>query len=151
MARSSKRDPTRSEWNYRFGQFWGQKDRLHAENGGFRNGTQQDLNKMVDMVKFWGAKRSSRCRKWGAKPRPIPTDSQRGSAITRYVGASDSFYWHGLTLILVWISNHIPRKVWDEIAYPFPNFNSYTIEVWEWISNFIPHFIMDVITYPCWD
>ena len=36
--------------------------------------------KMVDMVKFWGAKRSSRCRKWGAKPRRIPTDSQRGSA-----------------------------------------------------------------------
>ena len=35
---------------------------------------------MVDMVKFWGAKRSSRCRKWGAKPRRIPTDSQRGSA-----------------------------------------------------------------------
>ena len=32
------------------------------------------------MVKFWGAKRSSRCRKWGAKPRRIPTDSQRGSA-----------------------------------------------------------------------
>ena len=31
---------------------------------------------MVDMVKFWGAKRSSRCRKWGAKPRRIPTDSQ---------------------------------------------------------------------------
>ena len=37
-----------------FGQFWGQKDRLHAENGGFRNGTQQDLNKMLDMVKILG-------------------------------------------------------------------------------------------------
>ena len=40
-----------------------------AENGGLRNGTQQDLNKMVDQVKFLGTKRSSRCRKWGAKPR----------------------------------------------------------------------------------
>ena len=71
--------PGGSEWNYRFRQFRGQKDRLHAENVGFRNGTQQDLNKMVDMVKFWGVKRSSRCRKWGAKPRRIPTDSQRVS------------------------------------------------------------------------
>ena len=48
--------------------------------GGFWNETQQDLNKMVDRVKFWGAKRSSRCWKWVAKPRRIPTDSQRGSA-----------------------------------------------------------------------
>ena len=30
--------------------------------------------------------------------------------------------------------------MWDAITYPFPNFNSYTVEVWEWISNFIPHF-----------
>ena len=36
------------------------------------------------------------------------------------------------------------RKVWDEITYPFPNFNGCTVEVWEWISNFIPHFMMDV-------
>ena len=60
--------------------FWGKKIVYLLKIGGFRNGTQQDLNKMVDMVKFWGAKRSSRCRKWGAKPRRIPTDSQRGSA-----------------------------------------------------------------------
>ena len=64
----------------RVGRFGGQKDCLHAENVGLRNGTQQDLNKIVDMVKFWGAKISSRCRKWGAKPRHMPTDSQRGSA-----------------------------------------------------------------------
>ena len=29
----------------------------------------------------------------------------------------------------VWISNHELSKVWDEISYPFPNFNSCTIEV----------------------
>ena len=29
--------------------------------------------------------------------------------------------------------------MWDEITYPFPNFNSATVEVGEWISNFIPH------------
>ena len=28
------------------------------------------------------------------------------------------FYLHGLTLILAWISNHLPGKVCDEITYP---------------------------------
>ena len=41
----------------------------------------------------------------------------------------DPFYYHGLTLILVWISNHIHVKVWDEITYPFLNFNGCTVEV----------------------
>ena len=41
--------------------------------------------------------------------------------------------------------------VWDEITYPFPNFNGGTVVVWEWLSNLIPYFIMDVITYPYWD
>ena len=47
-----------------------------------------------------------------------------------------------------WVSNHMPSKVWGEIAYPFRNFNGYTIsmEVWEWISNSIPYFMMDEIT-----
>ena len=34
----------------------------------------------------------------------------------------------------------IHYKVWDEITYAFPNFNSYTVEVWEWLSHFFPHF-----------
>ena len=46
------------------------------------------------------------------------------------------------------VGNHMPRKVWDEITYQFPNFNSCILEFWELISYFIPHFIMDVITYP---
>ena len=57
--------------------FGGNKIVYILKMGGFWNETQQDLNKMVDMVKFWGAKRLSRCRKWGAKPRRIPTDSQK--------------------------------------------------------------------------
>ena len=61
------------------------------------------------------------------------------------------FYQHGLTLIPAWISNHMPSKAWDEITYPFLNFNYCTVDVCEWISNFIPQFIMHVITYPCWD
>ena len=31
-------------------------------------------------------------------------------------------------------------EVWDEITYPFPNFNGATVEVWEGINNFIPYF-----------
>ena len=34
------------------------------------------------------------------------------------------FYQHGLTL-----SNYIHYKVWDEITYPYLNFNSCTDEV----------------------
>ena len=45
----------------------------------------------------------------------------------------------------------MPSKVWDEIAYPFPNFNGGAVEVWEWISYFIPHFVMYVIIYSCGD
>ena len=56
-----------------------------------------------------------------------------------------------LTLIPAWISNYTHYKLWDEITYPFLNFNGCTIEVQQWISNLISHFIMDVITYPCWD
>ena len=58
-------------------------------------------------------------------------------------------------LLLTWINfdicNYIHYKVWNEINYPFLNFNGDTIEVWEWINNFIPHFARHVITYPCWD
>ena len=41
--------------------------------------------------------------------------------------------------------------MWEEITYPFPNFNGCTIEVWEWISHFFPHFTGHVITYSCQD
>ena len=58
---------------------------------------------------------------------------------------------HGLILILTWISNHMPSHVWDEITYPFPNFNGCTFEFGEWVSDFIAHFIMALMTYFCWD
>ena len=38
------------------------------------------------------------------------------------------------------MSNYIHHKVWDEITYPYLNFNGVSVEVYEWISNFIPHF-----------
>ena len=46
-----------------------------------------------------------------------------------WVMASAPFYEHGLTLIRTWICNHIHYKVWDEITYPFLNFNGVTVEV----------------------
>ena len=50
------------------------------------------------------------------------------------------FYWHRLTLIPAWISNHSHYKLRDEIIYPFPNFNGCIVGVWEGITIFIPHF-----------
>ena len=38
--------------------------------------------------------------------------------VNRYECIRGNFYHNGLIL-----SNHMPRKVWDEITYPFPNFN----------------------------
>ena len=58
------------------------------------------------------------------------------------------------TLFVIWI-NCNPNmdkynrrsKVWDEITYPFINFNGCTVEINEWISNLISHFITGVITF----
>ena len=36
------------------------------------------------------------------------------------VNARGPFYWHGLTLIPGWISNHLLNKVLTKITYPFP-------------------------------
>ena len=62
-----------------------------------------------------------------------------------------SLYKHGLAVISSCISNPIQFEVWDEIAYPLPNFNSAGVEVCDGISNFIPHLTGHLITYPCWD
>ena len=47
--------------------------------------------------------------------------------------------------ITAWMNNHILYKGWDEISYPFQNFNGCTVEVWDWICNFIPHFTEHVV------
>ena len=62
-----------------------------------------------------------------------------GHGGTWNIDTRGSFYQHGSTLTPAWISNHIHYKMWDEITYPFPNFNSSGIGVWEWMNNFIPH------------
>ena len=48
-----------------------------------------------------------------------------------------------------WLSIYMNYNVWGELTYPFPNFDSATVEVWEWVNNFISHFSEHVITYPC--
>ena len=48
-----------------------------------------------------------------------------------YRGPLYNMVEHGLTLITAWISHYIHYKVWDEIIYPFLNFNDATVEVYE--------------------
>ena len=48
--------------------------------------------------------------------------------------------------IWLWLCNYMSSKVCEENTYAFPNFSTYTVEVWEWINNdFILGFITDVI------
>ena len=37
-------------------------------------------------------------------------------------------------VITLFTDNHTHSKMWDEIIYPFLNFNACTDEVWEWIK-----------------
>ena len=50
-----------------------------------------------------------------------------------------------------WMNDYVCYKMSDEITYPFPNFYSAAVEVWEWIRTFISHFTGHVITYQCLD
>ena len=46
-------------------------------------------------------------------------------------------YWHGLTYIPAWLSNHMSSQMWDDITYSFPNCNSCAFEVWERLLEII--------------
>ena len=51
----------------------------------------------------------------------------------------------GISMIYIKNRNNIHRYiciVWDEITYPFPNFNGATVEVWEWISSFMDMWLL---------
>ena len=53
-------------------------------------------------------------------------------------------YWYGLTVIPAWISNNTYHEMWDEITYPFSNFNGAAVEfllLGMEINYFIPHFL----------
>ena len=51
---------------------------------------------------------------------------------------------HG-PLLSTWIRTS--SKVWDEITYPFSNFNRCS---WGWISNLTPHCVLHVMAHPSW-
>ena len=51
------------------------------------------------------------------------------NVLDRFITAPPPLYQHGLTLIPAWISNYTHYIVWDEITYPFLNFNGATAEV----------------------
>ena len=73
-------------------------------------------------------------------------------SVQKRINSRGPYYWHGLTLIAARMDKWIHYdKMWDEVIYPFPNFNGRTTDVWKWISNFIPQFPGHLITYPCWD
>ena len=61
-----------------------------------------------------------------------------------------SFYWHGVSLTLAWISNYIYYKEGYKITNTFPNFNIANIDVWEWMNNRTPYFTGDVNLYTRW-
>ena len=81
---------------------------------------------------------------WGKMATISQTKFSSGFSWIKMLVFCLKFHWN------LFLSNHIPSKVWDEMTYPFPNFNGATVEVWKEISNFIIHFTMNVITYPCW-
>ena len=47
------------------------------------------------------------------------------------------------------MNNYMHYIVFDEIIYPFPNFNGATVEIWEWKNNLIAHFAGGVIAFQC--
>ena len=51
---------------------------------------------------------------------------QSSPIIHTFIYTRTPFYKHGLTVISAWISNYIHYKLWDEITYPFLNFNGCT-------------------------
>ena len=53
---------------------------------------------------------------------------------------------HG-NIISVWISNHMLHEVWNDITYPFPNFNGCTVEIWQFISDFTSNFICTLLFF----
>ena len=54
------------------------------------------------------------------------------------------FYWHGLTFIPAWISNHMPSEMWGEITYPSKwrhlRFSVTNVTQFPPITNFRPFF-----------
>ena len=66
-------------------------------------------------------------------------------AWTAHVFQTYPFYKYKLNIIPLWISNHMPSKVLDEITFYFPKLQR-CMGMGKYL---IQEFIMDVITYQC--
>ena len=50
--------------------------------------------------------------------------------------SGDTFYLQGSTLISGGLSNYTHDEVWDEISYPFPNFNDARgVDIVSWLFS----------------
>ena len=66
---------------------------------------------------------------------------------------------HGLTLIPVRISNHLPNNVLNIFTFPYPQyvesiyfpFPKCNVEVWGWISILTPHLIINLCCSFLWE
>ena len=65
----------------------------------------------------------------GEFPAQMASNAENVSIWWRHHANSRPFYYHDPTIIPVWLSNHTPSKVWDEIIYSFPNFNGRTTNI----------------------
>ena len=59
--------------------------------------------------------------------RKLPTRFNENTNVSRIMMTPGAPFTN--MVIPAWISNHMTNKVWDEITYPFPNFNGATIDV----------------------
>ena len=78
---------------------------------------------------------SSNPASYGIKMKSIDIILGFKHTVTLHYETRGPFYKHGSTFIPAWISNYTYYNVWDEITYPFLNFNSATVEVYEWIKS----------------
>ena len=53
------------------------------------------------------------------------------------------------TLTPAWMDDYSHYHAWDEITYPFPNFNGCTVEIWEWISNLMTTQFHPTLCWSC--
>ena len=59
----------------------------------------------------------------------MPYDANMWQLITRSVPKYHQNQWWFIKMASIKLSHHIHYKVWDEITYPFLNFNGATVEV----------------------
>ena len=90
--------------------------------------TDKRTDRQTDWLFHWAAWSQLKISAWTKATRRPKYESVFGCHTHRnfalfHQNSLGPFYWHGFTLIPAWISNHTPSKMWDEITYPFPNFN----------------------------